>query len=405
MKYIWGLYMSGKSKGVSLMVLIIIVALMLVIITVFLNTMNISGSNELVSIKGKTNLYLETVESGSAASAFLNSKIGPYTFMDSVAILSSNADETLKNELIQPMSDTLKNIAREEKKSYYLSIKDPNGNIIYESNTGKPPEIGEIPLYGDLDLVWPADGQRIGSGFGWRVLYLKETCKDCSVNNGKENECNSCNTCYFSSGNCVQKKPNEDACKLNSECLSNWCYSGQCSGGNDFHGGIDISGRDGIDPIYSASDGEVIKVERDPDANKAGKYVKVRHTSVSGATFEFLYGHMHSIIVNEGQKVNKGDKLGLIGATGGVTGPHLHFEIRIDKNEDGIYKSDEDSIPVCPYYRNPENCMKFCTDLTDKSNCGEADSYVYSDFSVDQAIVSVPLMDGDEAMMELILWD
>ncbi|MDH4076136.1 MAG: M23 family metallopeptidase, partial [Acidimicrobiia bacterium] len=43
-----------------------------------------------------------------------------------------------------------------------------------------------------------------------------------------------------------------------------------------------------------------------------------------------LYGHMSKINVSKGQQVNRGDVVGLVGATGTATGNHLHFEVRIN---------------------------------------------------------------------------
>ena len=49
-----------------------------------------------------------------------------------------------------------------------------------------------------------------------------------------------------------------------------------------------------------------------------------------GNGMKTYYAHMSKVQVKVGDKVNKGDLLGLSGATGRVTGPHLHFEVRID---------------------------------------------------------------------------
>ena len=48
--------------------------------------------------------------------------------------------------------------------------------------------------------------------------------------------------------------------------------------------------------------------------------------------FETRYGHMSKILVRNGQKVKRGDKIGLVGKTGLAKGPHLHYEVRY-KNE------------------------------------------------------------------------
>jgi len=54
-----------------------------------------------------------------------------------------------------------------------------------------------------------------------------------------------------------------------------------------------------------------------------GNYVIISH----GNGFRTLYGHMSKILVTRGQKVAKGQQIGLVGSTGHSTGPHLHFEI------------------------------------------------------------------------------
>jgi len=55
-----------------------------------------------------------------------------------------------------------------------------------------------------------------------------------------------------------------------------------------------------------------------------GKYVVIDH----GNGFQTLYAHLHTILVQVGQSVSKGEKIGTVGQTGRATGSHLHFEIR-----------------------------------------------------------------------------
>ncbi len=80
-------------------------------------------------------------------------------------------------------------------------------------------------------------------------------------------------------------------------------------------------------PYYAAQGGEVIIA----DWHKSfGNYVVVDH----GDGKQTLYAHSKSLNVSKGDIVKKGQQLGLMGDTGNVTGPHLHFEVRI-KNADG----------------------------------------------------------------------
>ena len=63
-----------------------------------------------------------------------------------------------------------------------------------------------------------------------------------------------------------------------------------------------------------------------------------------GYGYESLYAHMSKMLVKSGQKVKKGQKIGLVGSTGRSTGPHLHYEIHykgqpinpIDYCQDGL---------------------------------------------------------------------
>ena len=65
-----------------------------------------------------------------------------------------------------------------------------------------------------------------------------------------------------------------------------------------------------------------------------GNYVVIQHISDEGKRFYTLYGHMvdGSIAVAEGSEVKVGQVLGIMGSTGNSTGPHLHFEVRLNDN-------------------------------------------------------------------------
>ena len=88
------------------------------------------------------------------------------------------------------------------------------------------------------------------------------------------------------------------------------------------HPGIDIAAGYGAD-IRAAESGKVILADYN---GGYGNCVVIDH----GGGFSTLYGHMKSILVSEGQLVEQGDVLGGVGSTGNSTGPHLHFETRVD---------------------------------------------------------------------------
>jgi murein DD-endopeptidase MepM/ murein hydrolase activator NlpD len=58
---------------------------------------------------------------------------------------------------------------------------------------------------------------------------------------------------------------------------------------------------------------------------KLGNIVRLDH----GFGVETLYGHLAKSLVKEGQRVNRGDVVGLVGSTGLATGPHLHYMVKV----------------------------------------------------------------------------
>ena len=93
-----------------------------------------------------------------------------------------------------------------------------------------------------------------------------------------------------------------------------------------FHSGIDIAGPN-RGSIKASNSGKVIYSGW---YGGYGKVVIVDHGKVNGKPTTTLYAHMSSIRVGQGQLVNKGDVLGYEGTTGYSTGPHVHFEVRIN---------------------------------------------------------------------------
>ena len=89
-----------------------------------------------------------------------------------------------------------------------------------------------------------------------------------------------------------------------------------------FHTGIDIAYKLGT-PILSAFSGTVYEVGK---SEAYGNYIIIKH---SDTLFTF-YGHCDSIKAREGMVMRSGEIIAFMGSTGYSTGPHLHFEIRID---------------------------------------------------------------------------
>jgi murein DD-endopeptidase MepM/ murein hydrolase activator NlpD len=117
-------------------------------------------------------------------------------------------------------------------------------------------------------LLWPIDGGRAGSGFGPRVHPI--------------------------------------------------------SGGTRMHTGVDIGAASGT-PIRAADDGVVVMAGWN---GGYGNWTLIDH----GGGLATGYGHQSSIGVSRGQRVSRGQVIGRVGSTGASTGPHLHWEVRVNGN-------------------------------------------------------------------------
>lgn len=89
-----------------------------------------------------------------------------------------------------------------------------------------------------------------------------------------------------------------------------------------FHRGIDIATYFG-NPIVATADGVVVQTER----NKiGGNTIKISHRG----GYVTVYCHLSKFLIKPGQKVKRGDTIGLVGKTGKALGPHVHYEIHLN---------------------------------------------------------------------------
>ncbi len=91
------------------------------------------------------------------------------------------------------------------------------------------------------------------------------------------------------------------------------------------HKGMDFTSPKGT-PIYATGSGKVIRA--DNRSSGYGKHIRIDH----GFGYVTLYAHLSKYNVRKGQKVKRGDLIGYVGSTGRSQAPHLHYEVRYNKN-------------------------------------------------------------------------
>jgi len=110
-----------------------------------------------------------------------------------------------------------------------------------------------------------------------------------------------------------------------------YVFEASYAGFPHFHTGIDLAVPLGT-PVFAAADGVVMLARPMADGGGQlvgyGNYVIIQHD----AGLKTLYGHLLTIMVKEGDVVHRGQLVGLVGSTGNSTGPHTHFEVRIENS-------------------------------------------------------------------------
>lgn len=94
------------------------------------------------------------------------------------------------------------------------------------------------------------------------------------------------------------------------------------TGQQEFHPGLDISTPVG-NRVVAPANGTVVRISFE---NGYGRLLEIAH----GFGINTLYAHLHSVRVTEGQRIRRGDLLAVVGTTGRSTGPHLHYEVRVN---------------------------------------------------------------------------
>lgn len=118
---------------------------------------------------------------------------------------------------------------------------------------------------------------------------------------------------------------------------------------SDFHKGLDLSAPTGT-PITATADGVVSFAGRYPLSQSVawwrfGNVVVVNHSD----RFITIYGHCDTVKVHAGQTIKQGEVIATVGSTGWSTNSHLHYEIRSDLEQPGVYKPVDPRIYILNY--------------------------------------------------------
>ncbi|MGD9347228.1 MAG: peptidoglycan DD-metalloendopeptidase family protein [Candidatus Aminicenantes bacterium] len=95
------------------------------------------------------------------------------------------------------------------------------------------------------------------------------------------------------------------------------------TGKRTFHPGVDIATHNG-NPVLATADGLILSTQTD---RIGGKTIKISHPNSGYVT---IYCHLSKYLVKPGQRVKRGDTIGLVGKTGRARGPHVHYEVRLN---------------------------------------------------------------------------
>lgn len=103
-------------------------------------------------------------------------------------------------------------------------------------------------------------------------------------------------------------------------------WAGQTRSNHSPVNSIDFNRADDLgDKVVAAAAGTVARVEN-TGSTSYGRWIEINH----GSGYRTRYAHLQTQSVSVGQTVKQGQKIGTVGSTGGSTGPHLHYEVRLN---------------------------------------------------------------------------
>jgi len=134
----------------------------------------------------------------------------------------------------------------------------------------------------------------------------------------------------------------------------NQVWAGQTRTNHSPVNSVDFNRADDVnDNVVAAAGGTVTRVANEGNVSY-GRWVEIDH----GSGYRTRYAHLNSQSVSVGQKVSQGQKIGTVGSTGGSSGPHLHYEQRLNGNA------------VKPVFNGATALFYGTKNYTSKNSCG-----------------------------------
>ena len=140
-------------------------------------------------------------------------------------------------------------------------------------------------------------------------------------------------------------------------------YGSTQGGQREPHHGVEFFNPAGT-PVLAAARGVVVVAGADtaskfgPTTNFYGNLVVIEHEQTDADRPVYtLYGHMRSVNVEAGQRVEAGDLVGVVGSTGVAIGAHLHFEVRVGANTYASTRNPELWLLPLPYDGQPQGVI------------------------------------------------
>ena len=146
-----------------------------------------------------------------------------------------------------------------------------------------------------------------------------------------------------------------------------YLYASTSNGKRDPHHGVEYQNPFGTS-VFAAADGEVVFADTDtktkfsPWNNFYGNVIVIRHAN----DMFTLYAHLSEILVQAGNKVHAGDEIGKVGQTGGATGSHLHFEVRMGNDYTEYFSTENPELWTLP--PNGTGALAIRLDTTEERN-------------------------------------